>query len=432
MPMSEKQKQIIRFPYMPQYDAIICDGAVRSGKTSWMSLSFVLWAMGAYDRKNFAICSKSVGAAERNIIRPLLGIKYLRDNFELRYNRSSHEMIVRRGSRENRFYIFGGRDESSASLIQGLTAAGALLDEVALMPRSFVEQTLARCSVPGAKLWFNCNPEGPRHWFYQTWILGAEKMRALHLHFTLDDNPGLTEETKAQYRNRYRGTFYERYILGRWVLAEGLIYPNFSEEQHGYRGALDPAIKRRALRYIAIDYGIHNPTVFLDIYLDGDQVYIDNEYYYDSRADENAEQIHPQLPDIKHYEALVDFIEGETYEMMQGQYKVTRVKRPVDIIIDPSAASFIAQIEMDGRYSVQQADNSVLDGIRNMSTLLATDKLHISLERCPSMISELYEYRWDEKAKEDKPVKEFDHAMDAARYWCQTIYVNERGLIYGE
>ena len=432
MPMSDKQKQILRFPYMLGYRAIICDGAIRSGKTSWMSLSFVLWAMGAYDRQNFAICSKSVGAAERNIIRPMLGIKYLRDNFEMTYSRSNHMLTVKRGNRENYFLVFGGRDESSASLIQGLTAAGALLDEVALMPRSFVEQTLAGCSVGGAKLWFSCNPEGPRHWFYQTWVLQAEKMRALHLHFTLDDNPGLTEETKAQYRNRYRGTFYERYILGRWVLAEGLIYPNFSEEQHGYRGALDPAIKRRALRYIAIDYGIHNPTVFLDIYLDGDQVYIDREYYYDSRADENAESIRPQLTDAEYYAALVDFIESETFETTQGQYKVTRVKQPESIIIDPSAASFIAQIEMDGRYSVQQADNSVLDGIRNMSTVFATGKLHISLDRCPSMVSELYEYRWDEKAKEDKPVKEFDHAMDAARNWCQTIYVNERGLIYGE
>ena len=431
MPLSDKQKQILRFPYT-RYDALICDGAVRSGKTSIMSLSFFLWAMGNFNNCSFAFCGKSVGAVERNIVTPLLSIVYLRENFEIKYNRGAHTIVARRGDRENRFYIFGGRDESSASLIQGLTAAGALLDEVALMPRSFVEQTLARCSVPGAKIWFNCNPEGPRHWFYQTWILQADKMRVLHLHFTLDDNPGLTEETKAQYRNRYRGTFYERYILGRWVLAEGLIYPNFSEEQHGYRGALDPAIKRRALRYIAIDYGTHNPTVFLDVYLDGDQVYIDREYYYDSRADENADQIHPQLPDIKHYEALVDFIEGETYEMMQGQYKVTRVKRPVDIIIDPSASSFIAQIEMDGRYSVQQADNSVLDGIRNVATLLVSGKMHISLERCPSAVSEFYEYRWDEKAKEDKPVKEFDHAMDALRYWVRTIYTNERGLIYGE
>ena len=147
MPMSNKQRQIMRFPYMAQYTALICDGAIRSGKTSWMSLSFVLWAMSSYDGKNFAICSKSVGAAERNIIRPLMSVKYLRKNFEVSYRRSTHEMIVRRGRKENRFYVFGGRDESSASLIQGLTLAGVLLDEVALMPRSFVEQALARCSV---------------------------------------------------------------------------------------------------------------------------------------------------------------------------------------------------------------------------------------------------------------------------------------------
>ena len=123
MPMSDKQRQIMRFPYMPQYSALICDGAIRTGKTSWMSLSFILWAMGAFDGRNFAICSKSVGAAERNIIRPLMGIKYLRNNFEMNYRRSTHELIVKRGKKENRFYVFGGRDESSAALIQGLTAS---------------------------------------------------------------------------------------------------------------------------------------------------------------------------------------------------------------------------------------------------------------------------------------------------------------------
>lgn len=158
---SEKQREILRFPYRPQYQALICDGAVRSGKTSVMSLSFFLWAMSEFSGNAFAFCGKSVGAVERNLVTPLMGVQYLRQHFDLRYNRAAHVLIGRRGAKENRFYLFGGRDESSYMLIQGVTLAGVLLDEVALMPRSFVEQALARCSVPGAKLWFNCNPDGP-------------------------------------------------------------------------------------------------------------------------------------------------------------------------------------------------------------------------------------------------------------------------------
>ena len=163
MGFSEKQRQILRFPYSP-YEALICDGAVRSGKTSVMSLSFLLWAMGAFSGCAFAICGKSVGRAERNIIAPLLSVRYLQENFDLRYNRGEHVLTVRRGGTENRFYLFGGKDGSSYTLIQGVTLAGVLLDEVALMPRSFVEQALARCSVEGARFWFNCNPENPMHW----------------------------------------------------------------------------------------------------------------------------------------------------------------------------------------------------------------------------------------------------------------------------
>ena len=170
MAFSDKQKEILKFAYS-DFDALICDGAVRSGKTSIMSLSFFLWGMGNFNKCAFAFCGKSVGAVERNIIMPLLNIQYLKQEFDVRYNRSGHAIIAKRGDKENRFYCFGGKDESSYTLIQGVTLAGVMLDEVALMPRSFVEQALARCSVSGAKWWFNCNPENPRHWFRQEWIL---------------------------------------------------------------------------------------------------------------------------------------------------------------------------------------------------------------------------------------------------------------------
>lgn len=244
MSFSEKQKEILRFPYRDEYDALICDGAVRSGKTSIMSLSFVLWMMAGFNRCSFAFCGKSVGAVERNIIQPLLSVRYLQQQFHLAYNRSGHVLTVRRGDKENRIYLFGGKDESSYMLIQGITLAGVLLDEVALMPRSFVEQALARCSVTGAKYWFNCNPENPLHWFRQEWILKAEKRRALHLHFLMDDNPSLDDKTRERYRNLYAGVFYERYILGRWVMAEGLIYDMLDLTTNTYKAEEAPSASR--------------------------------------------------------------------------------------------------------------------------------------------------------------------------------------------
>ena len=212
MGLSEKQLEILRWPYTGRR-ALICDGAVRSGKTSVMSLSFLLWAMGAFDRRSLALCGKTVGSAERNIIQPLLSMTYLQENFTLAYSRSEHVLTVTRGPKTNRFYVFGGRDESSYMLIQGVTLAGVLLDEVALMPRSFVEQALARCSVAGARLWFNCNPDVPTHWFRQEWILKLRAKNATHLHFTMDDNPGLSEETRAMYRSLYAGVFKRRWLI---------------------------------------------------------------------------------------------------------------------------------------------------------------------------------------------------------------------------
>lgn len=160
-------------PYK-DHDACICDGAVRSGKTLCMSISFVLWAFSAFSGASFALCGKTVTALKRNIIVPLC--EQLGElGFRCEIKASQNHMIVSKGARFNRFYFFGGRDESSAALIQGMTLSGALLDEVALMPRSFVEQTVARCSVSGSKFWFNCNPEHPRHWFYREWILKAEQ-----------------------------------------------------------------------------------------------------------------------------------------------------------------------------------------------------------------------------------------------------------------
>ena len=388
----------MRFPYQ-DYDALICDGAVRSGKTSIMSLSFFLWAMSNFSGCSFAFCGKSVGAVERNIVTPLLSIAYLKQNFEARYNRAGHVITARRGQRENRFYLFGGKDESSYMLIQGITLAGVLLDEVALMPRSFVEQALARCSVSGAKLWFNCNPEGPEHWFRKEWILKPDKHNALHLHFTMDDNPALDDETRQRYYSMYSGIFYQRYILGLWVMSEGVIYDMFDQTKNTYRET-PVGLRWMAQRAIACDYGTTNPTVFLDI-LDYDgNIWVDREYRWDSREE------HKQKTDKEYADDLLEFMG----------------KDPCAVIVDPSAASFIAELRSRGVYVVQ-AENEVLDGIRKTSTLIKTRKIKIK-EECSGLLDEIGTYIWDEKASqrgEERPVKERDHGADALRYFVNSL-----------
>ena len=399
MAFSEKQREILRFPYR-DYDALICDGAVRSGKTSVMSLSFLLWAMGGFNGCAFALCGKSVGAVERNIVTPLLAVRYLQEAFSIRYNRGDHVMTVRRGVRENRFYLFGGKDESSAALIQGVTLAGVLLDEVALMPRSFVEQALARCSVPGARLWFNCNPEGPEHWFRKEWILKAEEHRALHLHFTMDDNPALDEATRQRYRTMYSGVFYERFILGRWVMSEGLIYDMFDPTGNTYEAG-PPALHFSGTRTISCDYGTANPTVFLDIYDYDGKIYIDREYRWDSREEKRQKTDEEYADDM---------------EAFMG-------KEQCAVIVDPSAASFIAALRRRGLYVIP-ADNEVLGGIRRTAALLQRRALLINRKNCAPLLGELGTYLWDEKAGrygEDKPLKERDHGPDAARYFINSL-----------
>lgn len=225
--ISKKQLQILAFGES-QYDALICDGAVRSGKTVFMSVAFVAWAMKYFDGRNFAICGKTVGTAIKNIVVPLMGLSYMRRRYTMKFTRSENKLTVSRGGRTNTFYIYGGKDESSYMLIQGITLAGVLLDEVALMTRSFVEQAMARCSVEGSKFWFNCNPAGPKHWFNEEWVQRADEKNALHIHFVMQDNPSLSEKMIQRYESLYTGVFYQRYILGLWVNAEGTIYRDFA------------------------------------------------------------------------------------------------------------------------------------------------------------------------------------------------------------
>lgn len=267
------------------------------------------------------------------------------------------------------------------------------------MPRSFVEQALARCSVDGAKLWFNCNPENPLHWFRQEWILKIKERNALYLHFLMDDNPGLSEETRRRYHSMYSGVFYQRYILGLWVMSEGLIYDMFDWTENVYR-KLPAGVPYKAQRYIACDYGTTNPCVFLEIFDDGERIWVEREYRWDSRKEQR------QKTDQEYADDFMAF---------QGEETAT-------VLVDPSAASFIVALRQRGVY-VMEADNDVLDGIRKTGVLFLRRELIVN-EGCQGLLDELGTYLWDEKAAlrgEEKPVKQQDHGPDALRYFVNHL-----------
>lgn len=249
--LSKKQRQILAFPFT-HFDALICDGAIRSGKTALMAVAFVDDAMRRFNNQRFAICGKTVESAVKNVVEPYQAMAYATDKYRIRWRRADKQLIVSDGKNENVFEVFGGKDESSFMLIQGRTLAGVLLDEVALMPRSFVEQALARCSVTGSRFWFNCNPGPPGHWFYQEWICKAKKHNALHLHFYLEDNPSLSEEIIQRYHAMYTGVFYKRYIKGLWVAADGAVYPQFAEDPQPFLIEGAPPIMYAV---IGVDFG---------------------------------------------------------------------------------------------------------------------------------------------------------------------------------
>ncbi|MGN0537652.1 MAG: PBSX family phage terminase large subunit [Acutalibacteraceae bacterium] len=394
---SAKQKRVLTWwcseKYSKKYDAVICDGAVRSGKTLCMSLSFISWAMYRFNGMNFAICGKTITGVRRNVVTPVVGI--LKDlGFEVEEKISAHYLDICANHHRCRFYLFGGRDESSAALIQGMTLAGVMFDEAALMPRSFIEQALARCSVEGAKFWFNCNPEYPQHWFHTEWISKTRQKKALYIHFTMEDNPSLSPETLERYRHLYSGAFYERFVLGKWVAADGAVYPFMSDEK------MFCAVPSGDFEDYAVscDYGTVNPASFGLWGKQNGVWYRLREYYYDSRAEGS------QKTDEEHYNGL---------ENLVGTVKVSAVT------VDPSAASFMEVIRRHGRFHVVPAQNNVLDGIRKTSTMLKEGKIRIC-RTCKDSMREFGLYRW-EGSGSDRPVKENDHAMDDIRYFVSTL-----------
>ena len=396
---SRKQRQVLTWWRQNRWQAIICDGAVRSGKTFCMGLSFFLWAQSCFDGRQFALCGKTVGALRRNLLTELVPC-LRRIGMIVRENRSANSLMVEFGGQRNQFLLFGGKDESSAALIQGSTLAGLLLDETALMPRSFVEQAVARCSVQGSKLWFNCNPEGPEHWFYKEWIEKAESRGVLRLHFTMADNPGLSPEIRQRYERLYTGVFYRRFILGQWCQAEGRVYDFF--DTASVRSAPGGLFEQWV---ISCDYGTVNPASFGLWGKQNGVWYRTDEFYFDSRREGR------QMTDAEYAEKLRKLAGGRTIR---------------EVIVDPSAASFIEVLRRNG-WKVRKADNDVISGIRKTADALKEGRIVIC-ERCTDCLREMDLYVWDLEAGGDRVVKKNDHAMDDMRYFVTGVLAGSAGF----
>lgn len=399
-PFTRRQLQVLTWwmakSPIHECDAIICDGSVRAGKTVVMAFSYVMWGMHTFNGQNLGMSGKTIGALRRNVVQPLKQILRGR-GVKFKDHRADNYITITYKGHTNTFYLFGGKDERSQDLIQGITLAGMLFDEVALMPKSFVEQATARCSVENAKLWFNCNPEGPYHWFKLEWLDKLKMKNAFHLHFTMNDNPSLSDKVKARYRRLYSGVFYKRFILGLWVMAEGIIYDMFDEDTH-----LIDCPQKHQEYYVAIDYATASVMTFGLYGITDNIVYLIKEYYYD------AKRKGKQKTDSEFAEEFKEFL---------GEIK------PKNIYLDPSAASFKAELRKKG-YTTKDADNDVINGIRLVASFFTNRRFFID-RSCQATILEISSYVWDPKAQargEDKPLKQNDHAMDRNRYMIYTKF----------
>ena len=395
---SPKQAEILKFAYNDE-ETLICDGAVRSGKTIVMSLAFVLWAMSNFNKSNFAICGKTVSNAERNILKPFQQIEGT--PFTLNYKISSRMLTVKCGKKENYFYLFGGKDESSYALIQGLTLAGVLFDEVALMPQSFVDQAIARTlSFANAKIWFNCNPESPNHWFYKEWITNQNK-KYKHLHFLMSDNPILSEKEMKRAESLFTGVFYDRYIKGLWVRAEGIIFPEFANDPS--RWIITPEQVPKRFREVSVGFDIGGNGSAYAMTCTG-QGYDGIQYRL------KAEKRQAQEMTMNDIEKFVNEFCGECEE----KYGVR-----IDMINCDHIAVIVNTINDNTKYRAGLCYKPPLeDRVFLYSKLLASDKLKFVDGMCDDLIDEMRNLVFDDKSERAIPLDDGTMQIDTYDSAC--------------
>ena len=417
-PMSNKQLKVFTWwnnnSPMKDRDGIIADGAVRSGKTVSMAPSFVMWAMEEYDECDFAICGKTIGSLNRNVINTLK--KQLRSlKYRYEHKRSENLLIVKKNGKTNYFYLFGGKDESSQDLIQGMTLAGIFFDEVALMPQSFVDQGIARLSVEGAKFWFNCNPKNPKHWFKLEYVDKIKEKNILYLHFTMDDNLTLSEAVKERYKRMFTGVFYKRNILGLWVAAEGLIFQQIADD---YERFITATIQYNSIISLGIDWGgnksKHSITA-TKISRDFSSIQVLKASTMKATGT-NTKQVFRWIinfiKEIQDKYGTVSFIFADSAEQvlnnsLNGELRANKI----NLIVQDSL-----KIEIKNR-------------IELWNRLLNLDKMSFIENQCQSLIEALQTALYDEDAKDDRWIDDgetsdidsldsFDYSFE---YWFEEI-----------
>ena len=396
----------------------VWEGSVRAGKTTASELAWIAYIM-ASPEKQFILSGRTQASLHRNVIGGDFGLlAMLGPLATFKQDREGNRVLIVRGERDGKpdeklCYCFGANDDSSHASLRGLTVGGWYADEVNLHAQSFVEEAFRRTIVStDRKHFWTLNPGNPLDYIYTEYLDKYEEQQLPGFHlwkFTLDDNLALTQERKDELRAQYSGLFYRRYILGERCLAEGIIYDMLTEENY-YDNTTRPAgLPYLATRYIAVDYGTTNPCVFLDIYDDGETIWVDREYYYDSRKAQR------QKEDAEYADDFVAFL-GDDEQFM-----------PAATVVDPSATSFILTLKKRG-YHVKPAENGVLYGIRLLSTLFKSRRVKLHKERCPQTCAELQVYAWDDKAivqtGKEAPIKQKDHGPDALRYYVETILGN--------
>lgn len=416
MSVSDKQLKILAFPYT-KFDVLICDGAVRSGKTSIMMWAFADWAMREFDNQRFGICGKTVDSAVKNIIMPFLSLQLGKEKYVLRWRRTDKILEVRKGNKVNWFEVFGGKDESSYALIQGRTLAGVLLDEVVLMPRSFVEQALTRCSVEGAKIWFSCNPASPHHWFYQEWIKRAAERNALYLHFEMTDNPSLSQKTLERYENMFAGIFHDRYVKGLWVAAEGVVYADFANDTAKYLidDPLSWAAQNRT-RFskimIGVDFGgTKSATKFQATGITHNYKVVALEEVY-LKSDDGLD------PDALN-KRFADFAKNITKRYGESQ---TRADSAETVLIRGLAHTAVRQ--QCGTVVKNALKLPINDRIRLVVLLMAQGRFFVS-KNCPHLIDALQTANYDPNEFEDVRLDDGSSdidSLDAMEYSIEPLY----------
>lgn len=420
-PFSLKQKIILEWwledsPYKDK-DGIIADGSIRSGKTTVMSFSFVLWAMESFEDENFALCGKTIQSLRRNVIQQLKKILKSR-KYEVEEHRSENYIVIRKGDIENTFYLFGGKDEGSQDLIQGITLAGVFFDEVALMPESFINQATGRCSVEGSKYWFNCNPEGPDHYFYLKWVKKIKEKNLIRIHFTMEDNPSLARNIIERYMRMYTGVFYDRFILGLWVLASGIIFRRFAKDDKPYlyddRELFDEEgklLKNLFKIIIGVDFGGNaSKTTFIAT------AYLNR--YHDFRVlEEDGLPITEEIDSDKICDKFIEF-----YKMIIEKYG------RVDWVFPDSASttminslrSAAKKAGLPYRDITGCRKNEVSERPKTVDLLFNTGRLKIN-RRCVQLRKAISSLRWDEDEPDIPEDKNIGNCNDWWDAFCYTL-----------